>query len=183
MLKCAKVNKNREDMLIHIFKFRGKILNIYETQNKMICRVMLEKQETENMEYILNHNLNIANLELCYFFEQLLPKKFEVFKDKRVMIMDISKNGSYLNVIVMVQNVDIEFQEPKHKKHLFTLSTVVFENEEEKNRWKQDIVNNNIKIRYKEEGLMVNLKNTSVQELLNIVVNYNVKVKKIVNIF
>lgn len=51
--------------------------------------ILFNEKEVKNIRTLLHNPIDYKNTKLCYCIEQALPTRFDEFKVKRPMIMDI----------------------------------------------------------------------------------------------
>lgn len=100
-----------------------------------VYRLYLEGLEYENIKKSLEYDLNIGNIQLCYYIENELPKRFEECKDKRIFINGINASDNYLCATISLQDVKIGFKKPKIKSSFFRVTDVTFDSKEVFAKW------------------------------------------------
>lgn len=113
-------------------------MQLYNTMSEVKYRLCFEEKETENIEKALKGDLNIQNEQLCYFLENLLPKCYEQFKNKRGMITEINPNVGYMCATILLQDIDIAFKKPEEEINFFNVTKVSFADKESFENWKKD---------------------------------------------
>lgn len=109
-----------------------------------LCRTLSEKKlrvyfndiESNNIKKTFKNNINIRNVNLCYFIENTLPH-FEECKGKRVMVLNIQNDAS-VSALVVLQDIDESFDVPKEKNYKFKISEISFKDGKSFKEWQKN---------------------------------------------
>ena len=98
-------------------------------------RVYFSERETNNIRKILGSDISIRNVSLCYYIERVLPITFQECVGKRVMVTNIYAQDKYISATVLLQDIELEFNQPKDKNYWFKITEVSFENGRSFKEW------------------------------------------------
>ncbi len=102
-------------------------------------RVFFNELESKNIVKSLGkNNISIRNIDLCSYIEKALPELFKECSNKRVMVLNILNDGPYISAVVLVQDINAVFPNPKEKKHLVKVTKVIFEDGNAFKEWLLD---------------------------------------------
>lgn len=108
-------------------------MRICRTFSEEKLRVFFDDVESNNIKKAFKGNISIRNVNLCYFIENTLPK-FKECNGKRVMVLNI-QNDTSVNALVLLQDIDEQFNIPKEKSYWFKISEISFEDGKSFKEW------------------------------------------------
>ena len=111
-------------------------MRICRTFSEEKLRVFFDDVESNNIKKAFKGNISIRNVNLCYFIENTLPK-FKECSGKRVMVLNI-QNDTSVNALVLLQDIDEQFDIPKEKSYWFKISEISFEDGKSFKEWYKD---------------------------------------------
>ena len=111
-------------------------MKLCRTLSEEKLRVYFDDIESNNIKKTFKDNINIRNVNLCYFIEKTLPN-FEECKGKRVMVLNIQDDTS-VNALVVLQDIDESFDVPKDKNYWFKVSEISFKDGKSFKEWHKD---------------------------------------------
>lgn len=100
------------------------LFNIQESKTKY--RVFFDELETNNLVKIAGDDISIRNLQLCSYLEKVLPSSFEECRQKRIMVLNIVNDRPYITALVLLQDINTDFIQPKEKNHFFKVTQITF---------------------------------------------------------
>ncbi len=136
--------------------------------------IYFNERETNNVRAILNSAISCSNRKLCYCIEEILPKRFEQFKNRRPMIMNIYNGYNYIETTVEAQNIDIDFKKPTD--NLFKVTQVIFSDKKAFEKWKSTNHYTYKVANLDRNNVLVTIFNLSIEDEFSLALNENANI-------